>query len=88
VEAKLQRRARVGSSGNGEAVQTPANPLVATSGARVVAQRAAVHARRESLLGREEARLGLGDSVQPIVVDVMHKGDCMTLMSDGTVVRL
>ena len=50
---------------------------------RVVAQGAAIHAHGERLLGREVARLRLGEPVQAVVINVMHTGDYMTLTSDA-----
>ena len=67
-----------------KAIQASANPLVTAAGARMVAQGAPIHTRRECLLGREVAGLGLGGPVERIMVYVVHKGDYITLMSDTT----
>jgi hypothetical protein len=47
-------------------------------------QRAAVHARFESLLGGEVASLRLRLSIEPIVIHVRHMGDFITQITDLT----
>jgi hypothetical protein len=52
--------------------------LIAASGPDVVAQRAAVHACVNRLLGGEVTSLGLDKPIEIIVIYVRHIGDFIT----------
>lgn len=67
-------------------IEAATDPLVAASRSRMMTQRAAVHARFESLLGREVAGLRLRLSVEPIVIYVRHIGDFITQNADLMVI--
>ena len=65
-------------------VEPSAYPLVATSRASVMAQRAAVHAGVHSLLGGEVPSLCLRLPVEPIVIYVRPIGDISTQIADDS----
>ena len=71
-----------------QAVEAAPDPLIASAGASVMAQRAPLHPRRERLFGGEVAGLRFCDLVEAVVIDlVRHKGDIIPQTSDVTTTR-